>query len=132
MVRRVNNAGSIQWTKTLGPSSAGSASVGYSVSEVPKTIHTPKIQNHLIFFLFSLRLAFQADGKLFLGVGLWQSNVQKAAVVALDVSNGNTLWTTFMPGSTRCVNHHDDFLKTFLSAINGLFTAPTSTVVCGV
>ena len=110
MVRRVNNAGSIQWTKTLGPTSSGSASVGYSVSEVPKTIPTPKVPNHFIFSCFHyLMLAFQADGKLFLGVGLWQSNVQKAAVVALDVSNGNTLWTTFMPGSTRCVNHHDDF-----------------------
>jgi len=79
VVRRVNNAGSIQWTKSLGPTSSGSASVGYSVSE--------------------------ADGKLFLGVGLWQSNVQKAAVVALDVSNGNTLWTTFMPGSTSSNKH---------------------------
>ena len=65
----------------------------------------PKITS----FSVLIRLAFQADGKLFLGVGLWQSNVQKAAVVALDVSNGNTLWTTFMPGSTRCVNHHNDF-----------------------
>ena len=116
MVRRVNNAGSIQWTKSLGPTSSGSASVGYSVSEVPKTIHTtPKIQNHLIFSVFTNACLS----------GRWEIVPWRWSVAVKCPEGGSRCFGRLKRKHSLdyiharlhkvCKNHHNDFL-TFLMA----------------
>jgi len=78
LVRYVNNEAVTQWSTLLGDTGVAH-SVGYSVIE--------------------------GDNALYIGIGLWQasSSRQMPAVVALDKSTGNTLWTTVLGSGTS--NH---------------------------
>jgi len=78
LVRYVNNEAVTQWSTLLGDTGVAH-SVGYSVIE--------------------------GDNALYIGIGLWQSSSsrQMPAVVALDKSTGNTLWTTVLGSGTS--NH---------------------------
>jgi len=69
LVRYVDNEAETQWSTILGDSKAGSYSPGYSIIE--------------------------GNDVLYAGIGLWQSssNKQAPAVVALNPSNGDILWT---------------------------------------
>ena len=77
-MRYVNNEAVTQWSTLLGDTGVAH-SVGYSVIE--------------------------GDNALYIGIGLWQSSSsrQMPAVVALDKSTGNTLWTTVLGSGTS--NH---------------------------
>jgi len=81
IVRRVDNSGGTVWTFKEGNShktkSKKAYSVGYSVA--------------------------QAGSVLYIGVGLWQkqSSLMKPAVIALDVSTGNKLWTKVLDSKPK-------------------------------
>jgi len=69
LVRYVDNDANTQWSRLLGSGASGTFNVGFSVIE--------------------------GNNVLYAGVGLWQSssNQQAPAVVALDPSTGEVLWT---------------------------------------
>merc|ERR1712131_267973 len=69
LVRYVDNEANTQWSRLLGSGASGTFNVGFSVIE--------------------------GNNVLYAGVGLWQSssNQQAPAVVALDPSTGEVLWT---------------------------------------
>jgi len=74
-VRRVDNEAATQWTTSIGEAGAGKFSVGYSVIEGPSA--------------------------LYVGIGLWQTDKQMPAVVALDPSTGAVMWTKVLTSSSH-------------------------------
>jgi len=74
MVRKINNEGVTQWTRVVGENGGQRYSHGFSICE--------------------------ANGQLFVGVGLWSSGKQRAAVVALNAATGSVVWTRILPGGS--------------------------------